>query len=89
MPIKVIRTYEPKAAPQEASDQLLEKIRELANLYRELHPDGDYLSIAFYLKHNTICFNNTHWDDANPDYGFKISRNLEPIDPTQPINPED
>ena len=43
--------------------KMVDKVKELIEIYKEYNPNGDYLSIGIFIKSGHININNTYWDE--------------------------
>lgn len=53
---------------QECEQQILEKLKEIADIAKEYNPNTDYLDLHFRLSINVAAFNNENWgkDEEKP-----------------------
>lgn len=50
---------------KELVETIAKKLNEIKNLYYEVYPEGDYLSLFF--GKNSISFNNEHWEGGEDE----------------------
>lgn len=47
---------------KECEQKILNKIKEIREIYKEYNPDGDYLTISINPQTGYIAFNNAYYD---------------------------
>lgn len=57
---------------QECEQQILEKLREIANIAKEYNPDTKWLSASFFLSDNFAFFHNSYLEHQSPDVNKPI-----------------
>ena len=58
--------------------KMVDKVKELIEIYKEYNPNGDYLSIGIFIKHGHISIHNTYWDeDADAPVNVNINEENE------------
>lgn len=63
----------------ECEQLLIQKLLEIQKIYKEYHPDGDYLTL--HISNIAISINNAHWaggkDSDHPINVFELKGDLE------------
>ena len=54
---------------EELTREIAKRVKEIRELYYEVYPEGDYLTLHF--TKNVVSFNNSHWEKRK-DADFPI-----------------
>lgn len=63
-----------------AERKMVNKVKELIDIYKKYNPNGDYLAVGIFIKQGSVHINNSHWDediDAPIDINVQMSQNDE------------
>lgn len=63
-----------KMTRKQCENEILKRLKEIQEIYKQYHPNGDYLSIS--IGNDCISMNNAYWeenDEKNPLNFYEVN----------------